>query len=140
MKQLALLCLSGMPFVIQAHDFSGNLGESVAATDYLLVSCQADGSITADKLYFQLTSESVGASQPLISAQIAKGNLVTNVTDLSSGDFIPSRNAEIAGGQGIYRVTLNKNKAGKAAYSFVYHCQSNSGEHAETNTIILQDQ
>lgn len=140
MKRLVVGILASLSLTTQAHDFSGSLGESVNATDYLWVNCKADGTITADKLYFQLSSESPATSLPLVSAQIAKGNAVTNVTDLANGDSQPSRGVELVTGEGMYRITLNKNRAGKMNYSFVYHCQSNSGEHAETDTLMLQDQ
>ena len=115
------------------------LGEEVSATDYIMIFCSADGSIPADRLFFQLTSDSP-SSAGLVSAQIAKDNFVTNVTDLINGDANSSREADVNGGSGVYRVTVTKNKAGKASYSFAYHCQSNEGEHAITDTTTLQDQ
>lgn len=139
MKRFILLMLVGLPLNAFAHDWSGNLGEDVSATDYIMIYCSADGSIPADRLFLKLTSDSP-AGAPLISAQIAKGSLVTNVTDLINGDTTSSREADVAAGEGVYRVTVNKNKVGKVSYSFAYHCQSNSGEHSETNATTLQDQ
>jgi len=138
MKRFLFLMLMSLPVCGFAHDLSGDLGEAASATDYMMIYCSADGSITADKLYFQLSNDSPG-SAPLVSAQITKNNFATNITDLINGDANSSRVAEIAGGQGAYQVTINKNGVGKASYSFVYHCESNEGEHAETTDSSLQN-
>lgn len=139
MKRFLFLMLLGLPVSTFAHDLNDELAEPASSTDYLMVYCSADGSISADKLYFQLSNDSP-ANAPLVSAQIAKDSFATNVTDLISGDSTPSRAVEVNGGAGAYRITVNKNGVGKVNYSFVYHCESNQGDHAGTDTVSLQDQ
>lgn len=139
MKRLLFLMLLNLPFTTFAHDMGGELGEPASATDYYMIYCSTDGTEIPDKLYFQLTSTSP-SNAPLISAQIAKDTFATSVTDLINGDANSSRVAEIIGGEGAYRVTVNKNKVGKASYAFVYHCESNNGEHTETTDTTLQSQ
>ena len=149
MKRFLFLMLMSLPVCGFAHEGSGvlgdpedkanDVGDAAAISDYIMISCKADGSIPADKLYFQLTSNSPADAPFLVSAQIAKDNSATNVTDPINGDVNPSRQVVVNGGEGMYRVTINKNGVGKASYSFVYHCESNEGEHAETTDSSLQN-
>lgn len=138
MKRFIFLMLMGLSFNSFAHDWSDQLGASASATDYISISCTIDGSLVPDKLFFQIISNS-STGTPLVSAQIAKGLYVTNVTDLISGDAISSRFAEIKGGDGAYRITVNKNGTGAIAYSFVYHCENANGEHTDTDLTMIKN-
>lgn len=124
MKKILFLLLMGLSFNSFAHDYSGRFyDESVntSAVDYLIVTCSVDGEMVPDKMFFKISSPD---SKPLVSAQVAKNNFVTNV--------VPSRGGvEIAQGAGEYRITVDKNGAGVASYSLEYHCES-GGEHTET--------
>ncbi len=116
MKHLILLLMS-LSLNCFAHDDGGTLGEEEKAVDYFLVSCSAD----TDRMYFSISTSN---KSPLLSAQVSKGNFVTNI--------IPSRGGvEIIQGNGNYRILVNKNGIGKVDYSFVYHCENN-GEHTDT--------
>lgn len=121
MKRFIFLMLMGLSFNSFAHDYSGVLPADASAVDFLVVSCDADGEMIPDKMYFKISSPD---ASPLISAQVAKGNFATNIT--------PSRGGvEVRQGMGEYRITVDKNGAGIASYSIEYHCES-GGEHTET--------
>ncbi|MDD5229210.1 MAG: hypothetical protein PHN45_05510 [Methylococcales bacterium] len=121
MKRFIFLMLTGLSFNSSAHDYSGVLPAEASAVDFLGVSCNADGDMVPDKMYFKISSPD---TTPLISAQIAKGNFVTNMTPNRGG-------VEIYQGEGLYRVTVDKNGTGVASYSIEYHCES-GGDHTET--------
>ncbi len=121
MKRFIFLMLAGLSFNSFAHDYSGVLPAEASATDFLAVSCDADGDMIPDKMYFKISSSD---AMPLISAQVAKGNFATTIT--------PSRGGvEIYQGQGQYRITVDKNGVGIVSYSIEYHCES-GGNHTET--------
>ena len=121
MKRFIFLMLMGLSFNSFAHDYSGVLPTDASAVDFLVVSCDADGDMIPDKMYFKISSPD---SKPLISAQVAKENFVTNITPNRGG-------VEVLQGRGEYRITVDKNGAGIASYSIEYHCES-GGEHTET--------
>lgn len=121
MKRVLFLMLIGLSFNSFAHDYSGVLPAEISAVDFLGVSCNTDGDMIPDKMYFKISSPD---TTPLISAQVTKGDFVTNIT--------PSRGGvEIHKGEGLYRITVDKNGVGVASYSIEYHCES-SGNHTET--------
>jgi hypothetical protein len=121
MKRFIFLMLIGLSSNSFAHDASGVLDGGVSTVDYFIVTCSADGSMIPDKMFFKISSPNV---TPLISAQVAKGTSVTNITP-NRGDV------EIYQGAGEYKITVDKNGAGVASYSIEYHCES-GGEHTET--------
>ena len=121
MKCLIFLLLIGVSFNSFSDVISGTLGADVSATHYLVVTCSVDGSMIPDKMYFRINSLS---TKPLVSAQVAKDNFVTNMTSKRGG-------AEIRQGEGEYRITIDKNGNGVARYSIEYHCES-GGNHTET--------
>jgi hypothetical protein len=123
MKRFIFLMLMGFSLNGFAHDDGGVLGEDASAVDYFVVSCSAD----SDRMYFGISTSN---TTPLLSAQVAKGNFVTNVTPARGG-------VKIIQGSGGYRITVDKNDVGKVGYSFEYHCENN-GEHTETNITRLQ--
>lgn len=121
MKGLIFLLLAGLSFNSFAHDESSVLPAEVSAVDYFIITCSADGDMIPDKMFFKIGSPD---TKPLISAQVAKGNFVTNIT--------PSRGGvEIRQGEGDYRITVAKNGTGVVSYSVEYHCES-GGEHTAT--------
>jgi hypothetical protein len=123
MKRFLFLMLMGFSFNSFAHDDGGVLGEEASAVDYFIVNCSSD----SDRMYFKISSSN---TMPLISAQVAKNNFVTNIT--------PSRGGvEVFQTDGNYRITIDKNGVGSVGYSFEYHCE-NGGEHTETSIVRLQ--
>lgn len=136
MNKILFLLLAGVSFSSFAHDERVVLGADVSEVKQFFISCESEGDILQDKLFFQLTSNS-SASSPLVSAQIAKGNFVTTVTDTANNDGKPSRAAEINQGAGMYRVTVNKNGTGVADASLEIHCLSSvTGEHLPGGTVV----
>ena len=123
MKRFIFLMLMGLSFNSFAHDDGGVLDEDVTAVDYVMVNCSED----SDRMYFKISTPT---ATPLLSAQVIKGNFVTNIPISRGG-------GEIMQGGGNYRILVNKNGVGKVGYSFEYHCE-NSGEHTETSISKLQ--
>ncbi|MDD2865219.1 MAG: hypothetical protein PHC99_10940 [Methylococcales bacterium] len=123
MKRFIFLMLMGLSFNSFAHDDGGVLSEDVTAVDYFMVSCSED----SDRMYFKISTPT---TTPLLSAQVMKGNFVTNIPTSRGG-------VEILQGGGNYRILVNKNGAGKVGYAFEYHCE-NGGEHTETSINQLQ--
>lgn len=136
MKKMLFLLLAGVSFNSFAHDERVVLGTDVAEVKQFFISCENEGDILQDKLYIQMTSNSSTAT-PLVSAQIAKGNFATTITDLANNDGKPSRAAEMKQGAGMYRVTVDKNGTGNADVSLEIHCLSSAtGEHLPGGTVI----
>lgn len=132
------LCLAGAAL---AHEGSGTLGPSPTATDYLVVTCEDDGSGTPDYLLFQLK---VGppANGPTVSAQIQVPDkqIAYNVTDAVNGNLDGSREVEVKGGGALYHVTVNKSGAGNVSYFYTYHCETANGIHTGTVANTRQNQ
>lgn len=138
MKKIILTLLVGMSFNSFAHDERVVLGADVSEMKQIFITCESEGDILQDKLYLRLTSNAP-ANAPLISAQIAKGNFVTTVTDSINNDGNPSRAAEIKQGDGMYRVTVSKNGQGSGVVdaALEIHCISSvTGEHLPGGTLV----
>ena len=123
MKHFIFLMLMGFSLNTLAHDDGGVLSEELSAVDYFMVNCSED----SDRMYFKISTP---VTTPLLSAQVIKGNFVTNIPTSRGG-------VEIMQGGGNYRIAVNKNGIGKVGYSFEYHCE-NGGEHTETSINQLQ--
>lgn len=124
MKKIIFLLLAGLSYNSFAHDESGVLSAEVSAVNFLVISCDVDNDLIPDKMYFKISSPDV---TPLVSAQVSKGNFVTNMTPARGG-------VEIYQGAGEYRVTVDKNGSGVASYSIEYHCES-GGDHTQTTIV-----
>ena len=120
---ISLLMPVGYAGIATAHDQSGALGASAAATDMYLVTCYGEGSGATDHLYLQISSSGGG---PKVSAQVFKDGKALNST---AGVVVGK---VLNGGVGDYTVTVNKSAAGNASYGISYHCQSKSGAHTDT--------
>lgn len=130
---------AGIPAVGQAHDVSGALGSGTAATDFYLALCNDDGAGPPEKLFFQING-GAPATAPIVSAQLRKDGAAVNVADPVGGDSESSRQVEFPGGAGAYQLTVVKSRASPANYSFVFHCETASGEHTGTDISVLQNQ
>lgn len=124
MKKIILLLLAVISFNSFGDDLSAVLPEETSAVDFITLSCEEEEGLVPDKLFFKITSSSV---KPVVSAQIQKGNFVTNVTSSRNG-------VEIKQGAGMYRVTVDKNGAGVASYSIECHCESGN-VHTQTRIV-----
>ena len=76
---ISLLMSVGYAGIATAHDQSGALGESAAATDMYLVTCSdfGDGSGATEHLYLQISGSGGG---PKVSAQVFKDGKALNST------------------------------------------------------------
>ncbi|MGZ8955932.1 MAG: hypothetical protein ACXW0Q_14790 [Methylovulum sp.] len=134
----SLLAASGL---VAAHDLSGTLGDADLSTDYYAINCFDDGSGAADRLELQVIDLAPAPTpNPFISAQITKGLVAKNTTDLVDGDTAFSPKRTLIGGAGNYLVTVNKTRKGAESYSISYHCMTSSGAHTGTQLTTLQNQ
>ena len=112
---ISLLMPVGYAGIATAHDQSGALGVSAAATDMYLVTCSiGEGSGATDHLYLQISGSGAG---PKVSAQVFKDGKALNST---AGVVVGK---VLNGGDGDYTVTVNKSAAGNATYGISFHCQ-----------------
>lgn len=136
MKKMLLLLLASASFNSFAHDERVVLNTDASEVKQFFISCKSEGDILQDTLYIQLTSSS-STTSPLVSAQIAKGNFATTITDLVNNDGKSSRTAEIKQGDGMYRITVNKNGIGVTDAALEIHCLSSvTGEHLPGGTVV----
>lgn len=131
------LCGTALPAL--AHSYVFTLGEAAGATHYFGVICSTDGGYETDHLYLQLQTQT--ASAPLVSAQVIKGSVATNITDTISGDANPSAVSRTRGGNGLYQVLINKAGAGAVTFTVNAHCLDATGtQHTGTDGVVYQYQ
>jgi hypothetical protein len=136
---LALAAASFATPVAQAHSYVIMLGEPAGSTHYVGLICSTDGGYETDHLYMQLQVHTVGG--PLVSAQVVKGNVATNVTDPVNGDALPSPASRTRGGNGQYQVLINKSGPGAVTFGITVHCLDASGTiHTGTDVQVYQFQ
>ena len=127
------------PALAQAHSYVFTLGEAAGATHYFGVICSTDGGPETDHLYVQLQVHTVGG--PLVSAQVIKGSVATNVTDPANGDAQPGPGSRTRGGNGLYQVLINKSGPGVVSFGVTAHCLDVSGtQHTGTDGLVYQYQ
>lgn len=136
---LALL-MSGSQLA-NAHGISNEpLGAPIGATDYHQIKCFNNGTGNASRLDIQIKDNSAGKA--ILSAQVKKGVLAANTTDLDGNDEFSTYSplVFVTGGNGIYDVLVNKTAAGARFYDLSYHCKTKSGAHAGTTLSKKQNQ
>ncbi|MFO1329702.1 MAG: hypothetical protein U1F56_20245 [Rubrivivax sp.] len=132
-----LLALAGS--AASAHTYVFTLGEAAGATHYFGVICSTDGGYETDHLYLQLQTHT--ATPVLVSAQVIKGSVATNVTDPVSGDALPGPASRTRGGNGLYQVLINKSGPGVVSFTVNAHCLDASGlQHTGTDGLAYQVQ
>lgn len=123
----------------QAHSYVIMLGEPAGSTHYVGLICSTDGGYETDHLYLQLQVHATGG--PLVSAQVVKGSVATNVTDPVNGDALPSPASRTRGGNGQYQVLINKSGPGAVTFGVTVHCLDATGTiHTGTDVIVYQYQ
>lgn len=131
------LCGAALPAL--AHSYVFTLAETAGATHYFGVICSTDGGYETDHLYLQLQTQTANA--PLLSAQVIKGSVATNITDTVSGDANPSAASRTRGGNGLYQVLINKAGAGTVTFTVNAHCLDATGtQHTGTDGVVYQYQ
>ncbi len=120
-----------------AHSADLSLGADAGATDYFGLICSTDAGTETDHLYVQIQSNT--ANGPLLSAQVHKGSVATNITDPVSGDANPSPASRTKGGNGLYHLLINKTGAGVVNYTINFHCLDATGTiHTGTDGVVYQ--
>jgi hypothetical protein len=136
MKKLLVVVGLLCSFSANAHDKSGNLGDSASATDIFAISCGDN----THQVYFELfaTLPKGSPSDLKVSTEVLGGKETVTITDSSSVDNTKSRGVYIQANSII--VLVNKNRTGKANFALQYHCESASGDHTDTEINQIQNQ
>ena len=122
-----------------AHSYVFALGEAAGATHYFGLICSTDGGNETDHLYLELRTLTPNA--PLVSAQVVKGHIATNITDPVSGDAWFSPASRTQGGNGQYMVLVNKTGPGSVTFMANVHCLDATGtQHTGTDGLAYQVQ
>jgi len=128
---------------LYAHSGGATLGEdglNASATGLVRITCFDDGNGEPAKLTMRIIDHSEPVEGLLISAQLYKGLMATNVTDQISGDADYSEGVELSAGPGVYRLILNKTAAGPRRFDVEWHCKTADDIHTGTEIIVDQFQ
>lgn len=129
-----------------AHDVTGiplpifPASKDAQATDMADVICGDDGHGPAGFLLVQVRDDSPPVPGLMVNAQVIKGNQAANVTDQVSGDAQYSEPIVLEGGDGVYRMLVNKTGPGPRVFSLIYHCMTQEGVHTGTEIVVRQVQ
>jgi hypothetical protein len=134
----SVLSVLGYVGSASAHEQLGALGAGAKKTDYYEVSCFNDGTGDAGHLAVLIT-DLVPAASPLVSVQVIKGQLAKNTTDPVDGDATSSPEMKVIGGNGAYKVIVDKTGADAENYSLDYHCETSTGDHTGTSIVQIHD-
>ncbi len=129
-----------------AHDVTGiplpifPQSPDAQATDMADVICGDDGHGPTAYLFAQVRDDSPPAPGLLVNLQVIKGNQAANTTDQVSGDAQYSDPIVLQGGDGVYRMLVNKTGPGPRAFSLIWHCVTANGDHTGTEIQVRQVQ
>lgn len=121
-----------------AHSVGGPIdsaGNNPSATHFGYINCYDNGVGPTNHLFVQIKDLSPPVPGLLLNVQISKGQKMTNVTDAVSGDDQPSPGAILAGGNGVYNISINKTAAGVRNFDLTYHCQTLGNDHTGTDEV-----
>jgi hypothetical protein len=127
--------------VNQAHQL-GSLGSATAAT------AKADVyKVTCPKPAVAISANISGLTAEIpakLSIQLSKGKAVSRaITDKANGDGIASKSARLAKGSGVYKVKINKTKAGVPGivqYDATISCLAKNKAQVGANIVIKTNQ
>lgn len=145
MKRLLLAGWLGWAGSGIAHDVTGIPlpfvgGDTPQATDMAEVICGDDGHGPTGFLFAQVRDDSEPVPNLLVNLQVIKGNQAANTTDQIASDGQYSEPIVLAGGDGVYRMLVNKTGAGRRVFSVVWHCMTQDGVHTGTEIVVRQVQ
>ncbi|GAB6068290.1 hypothetical protein JCM13664_16090 [Methylothermus subterraneus] len=146
MKRLLWSVLLGWAGLSLAHDVTNiplplfPQSPDAQATDMADVICADDGHGPTGFLFVQVRDDSPPVPGLLVNAQVIKGNQAANVTDQVSGDGLYSEPIVLRGGDGVYRMLVNKTGPGGRVFSLIYHCMTAEGVHTGTEIQVRQVQ
>ncbi|MCX7088718.1 MAG: hypothetical protein NTV00_11765 [Methylococcales bacterium] len=138
MVATALLLGASYTSMALAHTAGGPIGATAGATDLAAVQCYDDGNGSADHLVIQIEDFSAPVAGLLMSMQASKGIQMINITDTVSGDGNTSPAGILRGGDGEYRISVNKSNVGTRSFSVTYHCETIGNTHTGTDINALQ--
>ncbi|NOT83263.1 MAG: hypothetical protein HOP02_00470 [Methylococcaceae bacterium] len=136
----AILLSAGFSSITLAHSGGATLGADASATDLASVTCYDDGNGPADHLLIAVEDGSAPIPGLLVNMQAFKDNKMTNVTDPVSGDGNSSPEAMLRGGNGDYRISVNKTNTGLRDFEVTFHCETSNNIHTGTDINVLQVQ
>ncbi|MEQ1638292.1 MAG: hypothetical protein ABL903_16555 [Methylococcales bacterium] len=116
------------------------IGDDATATDLAAVQCYDDGGGAPDRLTVSIEDVSAPVPGLLVNMQVFKNNKMNNITDTVSGDGNSSPAITLVGGDGEYRISVNKTGAGSRAFNATWHCETSGGVHTGTDITVLQAQ
>lgn len=115
-------------------------GDNSQATDMADVICGDDGHGPTGFLFVQVRDDSGPVPGLMVNAQVIKGNQAASVTDPISGDGQYSEPIVLAGGDGVYRMLVDKTGPGPRVFSLIWHCMTQDGQHTGTEIQVRQVQ
>lgn len=105
---------------------AASLDAPAASANLYQVTCSDDGNGAPASLVAQV-QDLAPVAAPLVSVQLQKGALATNVTDPNDADGAPSPLASLNGGAGVYDVFVDKTAEGAESYSLFAQCMTGTG-------------
>lgn len=133
-----LISAAGYGSVALSHTAGGPLdfsGVGASATDLVSVDCFNDSNGEADHLVAQVEDLSPPVPGLMVSLQITKDNKMINTTDTISSDGSASPAVNLHGGNGSYRISVNKTGPGVRNINVTYHCETSSNVHTGTSDL-----
>lgn len=128
---LWLASMTLFSYSVHAHEQANSLGAAASAVDMFAISC-SDGT---DKMFFSILANKASSGYIPVSATLIGDSTFTT----TSNNGKVSHDVEVSTKSGVL-VMISKTKAEKVNYAMTYHCQTNGGEHTETDLSPLQNQ
>jgi len=114
----SFLVMAGNAGITLAHTIAGSLGNAATATDLYNVTCPPG----THHLESRVRDNAPPVAPPRVSVQTYKGTKATNTTDAVDGNAAFSPVVVNHSGAGVYRVLVDKDRAGAEKYTLQVHC------------------
>lgn len=144
---LCLLATAAYSNTVLAHEMEGGLNTSAGegATDLYSVSCynDAEGSQQpTHQLFVNIRDNVKGGAvlSVLVYKKTATGAITKTATDPVGGDYTPSPDIILPGGEGEYLVFVNHTLKIAESYLLQFHCQDEANQHTGTQVQTLQNE
>lgn len=115
-------------------------GNDPHATDMADVTCFDDGNGPTAALFARIRDRSEPVAGLLLNLQVIRGNSATNTTDTVSGDGEFSEAVLLPGGDGVFRLLVNKTGFGARSFEVEWHCFTGTNVHTGTEITVRQVQ
>jgi hypothetical protein len=130
-----------------AHEVEGSLTAKagIGATDLFSVSCANDPEFSggpAQQLFVNVRdNDKKGGLMSVVAYKAtANGGISKTATDPKGGDYNPSPDIVLSGGEGDYLVFVNHTEAFAESYMLQFHCQDAAKQHTGTQVQPLQNE